>query len=193
MNLIPIDIGNEELNVDIINKTLYYSDDLIADGSQIPSYLITREASKRTKVLLSGMGADELFLGYAGHQLTLMASYFDNLPQFLKSLSGSLLSNLKAGQGSLKAYKRYLQKFGRYINNPLRYGFYNIVGDLENSMSVYSSPNNNPLEVFRKYFGNDNDPFDNISAFELNNFLVKNLHYIDRMCMANSIEGRVPF
>jgi asparagine synthase (glutamine-hydrolysing) len=193
LNLIPIDIGNEELNIELIKKTIYYSDDLIADGSQIPSFLITLEASKRTKVLLSGMGADELFLGYAGHQLTLMASYFDNLPGFLKSILGSILGNLKAGQGLLKAYKRYLQKFGRYYNNPLRYGFYNIVGDLENSLSVYSSPNIDPLKLFKKYFQNDNDPFDNIFDFELNNFLIKNLHYIDRMCMANSVEGRIPF
>jgi asparagine synthase (glutamine-hydrolysing) len=27
----------------------------------------------------------------------------------------------------------------------------------------------------------------------MNNFLVKNLHYLDRLCMANSVEGRVPF
>ncbi|MBK7630210.1 MAG: hypothetical protein IPJ23_05850 [Ignavibacteriales bacterium] len=62
LNLIPIDIGIDELNVELINSTTYFSDDLIADGSQIPSFLIAWEASKRTKVLLSGMGADELFL-----------------------------------------------------------------------------------------------------------------------------------
>ncbi|MBK7630209.1 MAG: hypothetical protein IPJ23_05845 [Ignavibacteriales bacterium] len=60
-------------------------------------------------------------------------------------------------------------------------------------MSVYSTSGNNPLQVFSKYFENDNDAFDNISAFEFNNFLVKKFTHIDKMCMANSVEARVPF
>ena len=72
MKFHKISIGGNELSLELIRETLKYSDDLIADGSQIPSYLITKKAAEKSTVILSGMGADELFLGYAGHQLLLL-------------------------------------------------------------------------------------------------------------------------
>ncbi|MEO8399327.1 MAG: asparagine synthase (glutamine-hydrolyzing), partial [Ignavibacteriaceae bacterium] len=81
LNLQPINISADEANINLINITNYYSDDLIADGSQIPSYLITKEAAKSSTVLLSGMGADEIFLGYGNHLLTLLSQYFDKSPR----------------------------------------------------------------------------------------------------------------
>ena len=78
-----IDISGVQATREFISKTLYYSDDLIADGSQIPSYMIAEKARETSKVMLSGMGADEIFLGYASHMLSLMALYFDRLPGWL--------------------------------------------------------------------------------------------------------------
>jgi asparagine synthase (glutamine-hydrolysing) len=49
------------------------------------------------------------------------------------------------------------------------------------------------IPIFSKYFDTGENIYDASTKFELNNFLVKNLHYVDRMCMANSVEGRVPF
>lgn len=194
LNIQPVDISSIEANLEMIKKTIYYSDDLIADGSQIPSFLITSAASKFSTVLLSGMGADELFYGYAGHQLSLISNYFDNFPSFISNPAAHFLSGLKAGKGRFKPFKRYLQKFGKYYTNgQLRYGMFNIVGDFENSLSVYDSKCNASIDYFKKYFSETNDTFDSITRFEMDNFLVKNLHYLDRMCMANSTEGRVPF
>ena len=42
-------------------------DDLIADQSVVPSYLLCRSASKSFKVMLSADGLDELFRGYTRH------------------------------------------------------------------------------------------------------------------------------
>src|ERR1700751_2451201 len=43
------------------------------------------------------------------------------------------------------------------------------------------------------YFPENENVFDAMMHFETENFLVKNLHYTDRMAMANSVECRVPF
>ena len=52
LNMLPVDIGESEANLELIRRTLQYGDDLIADGSQIPTYLITKESSKSTRVMV---------------------------------------------------------------------------------------------------------------------------------------------
>lgn len=187
------DIGMENAEEDLIAKTMFYSDDLIADGSQIPSYLITKHAAGVSKVMLSGMGADELFFGYGGHLLTLLSSYLDRLPTAVRRMLTRKLGKLQPGKGKGKGYKRFLVKLGRYepyASN--KYGLYSIVGDYERSLSVVQG-GNAPLQYITPYFENADNPFEALSRFEMKNFLVKNLTYLDRMCMANSVEGRVPF
>jgi asparagine synthase (glutamine-hydrolysing) len=187
------DIGFDQADEDLISTTVYYGDDLIADGSQIPSYLITKNAATVSKVLLSGMGADELFLGYGGHLLTLLSSYMDRLPAFMRRMLSTRMASLHPGKGRGKGYKRFLVKLGRYESyGRNKYGLYSIVGDYERSCSVLRV-GNDPMQYITPYFESTDDPFNALTRFEMDNFLVKNLHYFDRMCMANSVEGRVPF
>ncbi len=189
-----IDVGSGELSTKIIQKVIRYSDDLIADGSLIPSYLITKEASQSSRVILSGMGADELFLGYAGHQLTLLSILLDKFPAILNRPIAAYFKKLRQGSGRFLAYRRYLHRIGKYYTYPeYKYGALNIVGDFENSISICENGRNSIIEFFQKYFNNDSDVFDNIFLYEIDNFLVKNLHYLDRMSMANSVESRVPY
>ncbi|MGB6035450.1 MAG: asparagine synthase (glutamine-hydrolyzing), partial [Cryomorphaceae bacterium] len=66
LNLETISIGLDQLTPDLIRKSITACDDLIADGSIIPAMLIAERAAQKHRVVLSGMGADELFLGYNG-------------------------------------------------------------------------------------------------------------------------------
>lgn len=148
IKMIPIDIGSAEMNKEFINTINFYSDDLIADGSQIPSFLITKEAKKSSTVLLSGMGGDELFYGYAGHQLTLLSLYLDSMPSFISNSIADFLKNLSPGRGHFRAYKRYLKKFGLYYSYGInRYGLFNIVGDFLNSKSLLKKTDDSSFEV----------------------------------------------
>jgi asparagine synthase (glutamine-hydrolysing) len=195
LNMIPVDISGSEANTTLINKTIWYSDDLIADGSQIPSWLITKEATKNSTVMLSGMGADEIFFGYKGHQLAFLAEKLSDLPDFLVNPVIRYMASLNQGKGLFKSYKRHLKQFGKYYSGygNSRYGMFSVVGDYKNAVSLINNPKHTALIVFDNYFNNNEDVFDNLFRFETENFLVKNLHYVDRMCMANSMEGRVPF
>jgi len=192
INMTEIPIGSDNTNLEQIRNTIKYGDDLIADGSQIPSFLITKEAAKKSKVVLSGMGADELFLGYAGHQMTLLDSWLSKMP-FSKFIAKRLYA-IDQGNGKFKAFRRYLHKLGKYYSYPhFKYGLYTIVGDYENSLSVFKGKKNKPKEILESYFPKGKNPFDCFKTFEYENFLHKNLSYLDRMTMANGVEGRVPF
>lgn len=195
LKLLEANISSEEANLNLIKKTLYHSDDLIADSSQIPSYLITKEASQTSKVILSGMGADELFLGYAGHMLTLLSeNVMSKIPFGLSGLLYKQAAKVNQGKGKFLAYRRYIHKIGKYGNYPTyRYGILNLVGDFENSCSVYSGNRSNLESMLSAYFPDNEDVFDSLTRFEIENVLVKNLHYTDRTAMANSVECRVPF
>ncbi|MDX2173147.1 MAG: asparagine synthase (glutamine-hydrolyzing) [Bacteroidota bacterium] len=195
LKLLQANIGSKEANLDLIKKTLYYSDDLIADGSQIPSYLITKDASKTSKVILSGMGADEIFLGYAGHMLTLLSNNINSkLPFGLSDMLYRQGAKVNQGKGKFLAYRRYIHKIGKYGNYPnYKFGILNLVGDFENSCSVYAGNKERLIHLLSDYFPKEEDAFDALFRFELENVLVKNLNYTDRTSMANSIECRVPF
>lgn len=188
---IGIDVNTQEL----IRETNYYSDDLIADGSQIPSYLISKEVTKTSKVILSGMGADELFLGYAGHALTLYHSeIFSRIPKFLKKTINYISKNTNQGKGAFLAYRRYIHKSGKYLSyGNEKYAILNIVGDFENSCSIINQSNQSILDYLKNFFSKNEPIFESLFKFELENFLVKNLHYTDRMTMAHGVECRVPF
>jgi len=192
INMTEIPIGSDNANLEQIQNTIKYGDDLIADGSQIPSFLITKEAAKKSKVILSGMGADELFLGYAGHQITLLDSWLSKMP--LSKFIAKQLFAINQGNGKFKAFRRYLHKLGKYYDYPhFKYGLYTIVGDYENSLSVFKGKENHPKQILEGYFPEGKNPYDCFKTFEHENFLHKNLSYLDRMTMANGVEGRVPF
>ncbi len=187
------DIDTTNLTEQSLGQLMWYSDDLIADGSQIPSYLITSAARATSKVMLSGMGADELLLGYGGHILTRLSLILDKAPSVASRNVTALFRSLKPGQGMGKGYKRFLKKLGDYYSQPeYRYALYSIVGDYSRAANLLQD-GVEPLDYIAPYFERNENPFAMLSRFEFENFLVKNLHYFDRMCMANGVEGRVPF
>jgi hypothetical protein len=62
------------------------------------------------------------------------------------------------------------------------------VGDVDSALSLLKRPPD--LEaIFGNLGGND---FEDLLHFEMDNFLVKNLHYLDGSSMAYGLESRVP-
>jgi asparagine synthase (glutamine-hydrolysing) len=188
LNLETISIGLDQLTPDLIRKSIAACDDLIADGSIIPAMLIAERAAQNHRVVLSGMGADELFLGYNGHFLLKLTQMAQSVPGF-KGLASPLLQKIKAGKGPFKAYRRYLQKWGNNLGKDYQAARFSVVGDVDSALSLLKRPPD--LEsVFGNFSGND---FESLFAFEMENFLVKNLHYLDGSSMAYGLESRVPY
>ena len=188
LNLETIPIGLDQLTPELIQRSIQACDDLIADGSIIPAMLIAERAAQKHRVVLSGMGADELFLGYNGHFLLKLTQMASAVPGF-KGIASPLLQKVKAGKGPFKAYRRYLQKWGNNIGKDYQAARFSVVGDVDSAIGLLK--NKPELDQIFPSFGADD--FDSLFDFEMENFLVKNLHYLDGSSMAFGLESRVPY
>lgn len=56
-------------SVEHLPEVVYRMDEPVADPSALPLYLLSREARRHVKVVLSGEGGDELFGGYFHHRV----------------------------------------------------------------------------------------------------------------------------
>lgn len=87
--------------LDDLEQVIVQMDEPIADKALVPTYLIFKEASRSTKVLLSGEGADELFLGYRKYQI-------------LKKLPTGQMPCMKYILPYIKRFRRF-HKLGSYL------------------------------------------------------------------------------
>lgn len=73
-------------------------DEPFADSSQIPTYLVSRYASKEVTVAMTGDGGDELFAGYRRHYLApRLWRQMSRVPQPIRSLAAGGLSRIPTG------------------------------------------------------------------------------------------------
>ena len=112
------------IHPDILNdfpKMVKTLDEPIGDPAAINTYLICKAArEKGIKVLLSGMGADEIFFGYRRQKATLMAIKFNKLPLFIKNLTGKIIENLPVRiYGNGFKFGRWAKRFLSFTALPL--------------------------------------------------------------------------
>lgn len=179
-------------------------DEPIGDPAAINSYMICKAArEKGVKVLLSGMGADEIFFGYRRQKATLLAIKFNTLPQFVKSAATKLVGILPVkvfGKGfklgrwakrfltfaMLPVDQAYMRSYSYYDANELR--------DLlkDDYESAIEAVNKEHKRIFESKF--KDDLVNRICNIDIHMFMLGlNLTYTDRASMAASVEVRVPF
>ncbi|MBK8501581.1 MAG: asparagine synthase (glutamine-hydrolyzing) [Saprospiraceae bacterium] len=182
-------------------KTL---DEPIGDPAALNTFLICQSAGEKgVKVLLSGMGADEIFFGYRRHQATMLAQKFNLLPDFLKSLIKSIIEHLpvKVGKHGIRIV-RWAKRFLGFAVLPFEkayrqsYSYYNEV-ELKKLLAPSYWPAIDQVGMEHQVAFQANfidDPVNQICQTDLQMFMVGlNLTYTDRASMAASVEVRVPF
>jgi asparagine synthase (glutamine-hydrolysing) len=188
--------------MDYFKKTVYYMEEPKVNCLQ--GYLIAREARKYQKVMLSGLGGDELLGGYDIYEIAL---YLDLLSRpIIKSVapfSGTILrqllqlfpsysfDNIRRGADIIKRLPHPLDMYLLLRNSwdhdtRLRKIIYNhdLVGDRANPVRdcfLYSFPEGDSIT-------------ESFMQFELANKMVDDfLSNEDKMSMAHGLEVRVPF
>jgi asparagine synthase (glutamine-hydrolysing) len=185
-------------------KMVYMLDEPIGDPAALNTYLICKSArEKGVKVLLSGMGADELFFGYRRQRATLLTSRYQRVPAFLRKPLEAFAGILpvKAFGKGIRVV-RWLKRFLSFAElSPEEaymrsYSYYN-GKELQELFVADISTYYGELREQHKQFYTDNEfdePINKMCYTDMHLFMTGlNLTYTDRASMAASVEVRVPF
>ncbi len=173
-------------------KLVRLRDAPVAEPSDIPIYLLSLEARKTVKMVLTGEGSDEFLGGYPKHSFDRYADYYRYIPDLLQAPIRGLVNALP--------YKYRRAKTA--INN---LGLRNWDERMPRWFGALTWKEREALAAFRPddYQQFDGPPFDvnrdnsnlrKILYFDQTSWLPDNLlERGDRMTMAASLEARMPF
>src|SRR3954471_6158412 len=185
-------VGFDDL-MEHLPKLVGYRDAPVSEPSDIPIYMLAKEASKSVKMVLTGEGSDEILGGYPKHVFERFAQTYQLMPGFIRhGLIAPLTQSLPYGFRRAKTAITNLN----IENWPERYARW---------FGALNHKEREELTVLRmNRAGRDNaPPFDaeptnstlrRILYCDQTSWLPDNLlERGDRMTMAASIESRVPF
>jgi asparagine synthase (glutamine-hydrolysing) len=197
-------IGSEHRDVTVspdqffssLPKLLWHEDEPIAFSSSVPLYFVARLAREHVKVVLTGEGADELFLGYNRYRVTkwnarLGQRYWASVPAGLQSLVRRAAHALPSAIG--RAARRSFLAFEPGIRD-LYLDNFSVVSLAWQRRLLKHAVATDPYTAGLRYFDDGTGAvLDRISRADLQTYLVELLMKQDQMSMAASIESRVPF
>jgi asparagine synthase (glutamine-hydrolysing) len=202
-----IDLHEIEISpdvADLLPRMVDILDEPIGDPGAINTVLMCDAARERgVKVVLSGMGADELFGGYRKHLACLMASRYHRLPNAVRWPSRLAVNSLPVSIGGRGLrYPRWAKRFMTFAELPeeARFRRSYTLYDPESLMALVGPELGGYVDdVIAEHAAiyNDNALDDEVNRMCLADTRLfmpgLNLTYTDRASMAASVEVRVPF
>jgi asparagine synthase (glutamine-hydrolysing) len=191
--------------VDLLPRIVDVLDEPIGDPAAINTLLMCQAARERgVKVILSGMGADELFGGYRKHLACVLASQYHRLPAGIRhgvvQPAVDRMPVSAAGRGL--RYARWAKRFLTFAELPEEPRFrrsYTLYDPSELAALISPDLACHVEQVIEEHSDiyQDNSLQDQVNRMCLADsrmFLPGlNLNYTDRASMAASVEVRVPF
>lgn len=182
----------------IVDETLSYFDEPFGDSSAIPSMIVAKKAREKVTVVLTGDCADELFGGYEKYLAKYYADKYNAYPRiarkpfeaFVKLIphtdaTNHTLRKLKKviNSASLKPDERYKQlcSLGYNVEEKSKLLKPDFTEDVSQHITKYFNERNG--DELSKTFYSD------VKLVLEGDMLTK----VDRACMLNSLEARVPF
>ncbi|PIE52428.1 asparagine synthase (glutamine-hydrolyzing) [Candidatus Fermentibacteria bacterium] len=193
-----------EVNPKDVMRCLYrqmaYMDEPIGDGSAIPFMLLSEEASKYVKVLLSGEGGDEISNAYETHMANHLSRFYKRfVPSFLRRFNRAAASRLPVSYSKL-SFEFLARRFtaGAELTAPEAHMHYRHVLDKNGKRQLM--PWCGSLEPTERIFSDMfysldyQSELDKLAHMDMKYFFIGDLmQKNDRMFMANSVEARFPF
>ena len=190
---------------ELLPEIVHFLDEPIGDAAAINTYLICDAARQQgVKVLLSGMGADELFGGYRKHYANIIAKRYRRIPKFLRQFGIEPLVKALPVASKKRGFRicRWAKRFIKFAGLPDEQAFHQSY-TYYNQVELSSLVSPDLMEYFPAlreehqnlfYAGFADDFINQMCLTDVNLFMTSlNLTYSDRASMAASIEVRVPF
>ena len=184
----------ESLLLKTINETIPLFDEPFGDESFLPTYIISKEARKFVKVVVTGDGADEVFGGYNKYLIHYYGKIFNSFPGFLKFIISWFQSKLPQHLSIVRKSNKVISysKMSQYdkVYNTLILGFSD-----QDISSLFPQQEMFDLNKYIFEFYNNNS-FDLINKSLLldQRIVLEGCMFtkVDRASMLNSIETRSP-
>lgn len=174
----------------IVPKILYHMDEPSSDPAAIMLYFVSELASQDVKVVLSGEGADEFFGGYNNYREEVDLKWYNKIPYPFRRFAAIFFSILPEFPGRNFIVRRGTKLETDYIGVNKVYSERERKKVLKCKDTIKNKELTQP--IFETVKGKDN--ITKKQAIDIHFWLIKDiLQKADRMTMANSIEGRVPF
>ena len=184
--------------VGLLPRLLWHMDEPVSDTAFITTYLVSEFARQDVKVILSGVGGDELFGGYRRYLGGHYAARFQRLPGWLRQLSGAVARHLPSDRHSGVLNKLRLAKgfiASAEMNADDRYRSYLQVVPRDLVRSLLMRPDHAGPDALAAAFAGagTQDDLNRMFAVDAETQLPDDLLMLtDKMSMAVSLECRVP-
>jgi len=171
-------------------KIQYHMDEPLADPAAIALYFVSQTARDHVKGVLSGEGADELFGGYNIYKEPLSLRPMRVLPRFLRRAIAKVASKLPNFKGKNFLIRAAMDVEERFIGNA------KVFSEDEKKELLKQEAGVKNQDITRPYYDKIKhyDDITKMQYIDLHLWLVGDiLLKADKMTMAHSLEGRVPF
>tara|TARA_B100000242_G_scaffold279918_1_gene238802 strand:+ start:338 stop:2140 length:1803 start_codon:yes stop_codon:yes gene_type:complete len=171
---------------EIIKEFLDLTSEPIGDPSIIPSYFLYKNVSQHTKAVLSGDGADEMFLGYDWHRAAIIQENRMLNRIFGNHVIKNLVKSITKNSDRLYRYNKFFETIDKDIYTQILF-WQNINIDEQSQQLVYE-------EFIEQLNFHKNDFYTNLKKLDLNFYLSTNiLPKADIGSMLNGLEIRPPY
>ena len=176
--------------MNIVPKILYHMDEPASDPAIVSLYFVANLASKDVKVVLSGEGADEFFGGYNSYREEVDMLWYNKIPYPIRHFISKVCSLLPPVRGINFFVRRGLKLEDNYIGVNKVWSEKEVNNLLKIPVTISNKEITKPVfEEFKHC-----NRLVKMQAVDIHFWLMKDiLQKADRMTMANSLEGRVPF
>ncbi len=180
-------------------ELVWHEDEPIAFSSSVPLYFVSRLARQHVKVVLTGEGADELFLGYNRYRVTAWnervgRAYWMVAPPPLRAGIRTAIHGLPW------SLRRYAERTPLALEPGVRSLFFEnsavFSGRLQQTLlrdPALLTDRDPYAQALRCYEEGRGGSLERMSHADLQTYLVELLMKQDQMSMAASIESRVPY